>query len=293
MAWVDTKLIKNFKVFKIRVNESFNVEILSNGYKYSDIKFIYAYESVDAVDYIWDSTLTLNGAYPNYYFSARENVTGNSVINVVIFEGDASVTTTDTSPKYGNWVTISAIGKITSFKLNSSNGFTQNLDLLGKGSWTKGKYTIIPMVSRMKFTKRDRGYNLSLENLSGNTYRCRLKSWRFTGKFIETKITSPAYTEIRLRDDCIFAMSYQKGFAGNHSVYVKLWDDGNLQYDVRSYDVALGYYSKYKRYGVPSTIAYRGDGSLNGYVVYLKEFLSENVFVEDAEVTCLVIEELV
>lgn len=291
--WIDTNLIKNFKVFKVNLGQRFNVETISNGYRYLDIKIIYAYEKVVATSYEWDSTLTLNGNYPEYYFTAKENVTNESLINVLIMEGDYVEDIVDDTPKSGQWVTMSVLGRMAVFKLNKSNNFSINLDLdLGMGKWTKGKYSIIPMVSSMKFTEYDRGYDLSLTNLGGNNYKVNLKNWRFKGNYVDTASSSSASQDIYLRDDCIFASCIQAGGAGAHSVYLKMFVNDNLIYNTRTYEHAQNTYTHYKPYGSRDKITMRGDGSFKYYLYKIRQYLSEYKDVDDYEITCLIVEEL-
>lgn len=293
--WVDTNAIKNFKVFKVNLGESFNVEELSKGYKYKDIQFIYAYEKVDAISYEWDSTLVLNGVYPNYFFTAGINVTNNSIINVLIVEGDKNNPSVTEDAKSGEWVTMSVLSKIAIFKLNKGNNYTINLDLdLKKGRWTKGKYSIIPMVSHMEFTEYDRGYDISLTNIGGNKYTSSLENWSFKDwNFVDNFSSDRSLQTIPLRDDCVFVSCFQQGGADDHSIYLKMWIDNSLIYDVHTYASNEGVpYTYYKPYGKQSSISFRCDGDPAYYSYRVRQHLVTYSQVEKYELTCIIVEEV-
>lgn len=294
--WVDTYLIRNFSVFSVSLGEKFNVENLSNGYKYTDIKFIYAYEYIKTNSYLWDSTLTLKGEYPIYWFSAPDEgtVIYDSKINVLVFEEGRSEGGVDDSIKSGEWRDMTVIGTMLVAKLDKSNNFEINLDAIDFGVWKNGKYKIIPMVNKFLFSEFDRGYDISVINLNSNRYKCSVSNWRFKGKYQDIEIKNPGRYTHKLKDDCVFSIvsQYATTLDKDKRCSVSCSVDGELRYNTSNFLLAHNQTTIYKDYSKEKIVTFDSSGDIKAYGLRIREYLAEYSQVDDAEITLLFIQEV-
>lgn len=180
--WVNTTILKYFKLFEINPRQDFNIESMCDNHRFKDLKLIYSYKKVEASNYNWDSKLTLNGTYPNYRFDVNQEILNTSIIYVLAYEGDKE-RLFEPQQSSNSWRTITTIKRINSFKLTNANNHTIDLDRdLGGEKWNKEKITLLPLLDTINMTEYDKGYDLTMVNLGGVTYQCNVKSIMYSGK---------------------------------------------------------------------------------------------------------------
>ncbi len=133
MSWYKVKSFRKCGVFEVHLNENFDLREKTDMRNWENPQLLYMYKSLIAKTQGINSSLRLVGSYPNYKFISGPNMSNDSLINVLAFEGDGEgVKHIDTTN--GTWKKMKFFGKHKVIELNESNNFTVDLKQFSNGT---------------------------------------------------------------------------------------------------------------------------------------------------------------
>lgn len=292
MGWIKINGYRKFKVLTVNPNTQYNLKQVT-GVHFTDPKFIYSYEKVVANNQIWNAVANVSWNGTNFWVNTHASISNASVLKVLVYEGDNC----NASVSGSSMQRVSVIKRTAVVELNSSNGFRVNVNSLGYGDWNINKTVVVPMLSYMRMTAWDLGYDVTVYK-DGSGFYISPKTKRYLGNYVDSHYSNAGATNsVNLRDDCCLYSITQIICGSDTSlpgVYLRVYENGALKYETPNggNQVTDAYsFSNKKYYGSAVNIQFSGTGrTLKKYEARLRQYIYNDTTMNDCKIKLLLIE---